>query len=59
MQMNVEERRSCRRHCIDQRLFDPIAVVESFRVPKIDNQVTARIGQPISRDEMILAVLIP
>ena len=44
---------------IDQRLFDPIAVVEILGVPQIDDQVTARIGQPILCNEVILAVLIP
>src|SRR5205823_4845947 len=34
-------------------------VVEILGVPQIDDQVTARIGQPIPGDEVILAVHIP
>src|SRR5215469_16074919 len=43
VQMYVQERRTCGTYCIDQRLFDPIAVVEILGVPQIDDQVTARI----------------
>ena len=50
----MQQRRAARLHRIDQRLFDPIAVVESLGFPKIDDQVTARIGQSVARDKMIL-----
>src|SRR5580692_11499543 len=59
VQMDVQKRRPCHLHCIDQRLFDPIPVVESLGVPKIYDQVTSRIGQSVTCDEVILAVLIP
>src|ERR1700722_5312529 len=59
VQMDMQERCSCCLHCFDQRLLDTILVVEILGVPQIDDQVTARIGQPITCDEVILAVLIP
>src|SRR5258708_36222301 len=59
MQVKVEECCSCRFHCINHCLLDPILVVEAFRLPKIDDQVTACKGHPVFTDEMIFAIRIP
>src|SRR5205807_7575326 len=58
-QMEVQQRCSCRVHCINHRLLDTIFVGEPFGLPKIDDQVTARKGLTIDSDEVILAVRIP
>ncbi len=59
MQVNVQERRSCCFHCINHCLLDPILIVEAFRLPKIDDQVTACKGHPVFTDEVIFAIRIP
>src|SRR6185437_6034854 len=59
MQVDMEERRPCRFHCIDHCLLDAILVVEAFRLPKIDDQVTARKDHAVFRNEVVLAIRIP
>src|SRR5215212_8311822 len=59
MQVDMKERRSCCLHCIDHCLLDAIFVSEAFSLPKIDDQVTARKGHSVFRDEVIFAIRIP
>ena len=58
MQMDVQQRCPCGLHGIDQRLMNTILVVEAVGLPKIDNQVATRKSHPVTRGEVILAVLV-
>ena len=59
MQVDVKEGCPRRFHCIDHCLFDAIFIRETFGLPKIDDQVTARKGHAVTRNEVILAIRIP
>ena len=56
VQMDVQQ--GCARliHRVDQRRFDPLAVVQALGFPKVDDQMAARIGQAVLGDEVILLV---
>ena len=58
VQMNVQERRPGSLHRVDQRLFDPVAVVQTFRFPQVDDQVTARIGQTVAGNKVVFVVVV-
>src|SRR5262245_41999875 len=59
MQVDMQECCSCGLHCIDHCLLNSIFVSEAFRLPKIDDQVTARKGHAVFGDEVIFAIRIP
>ena len=57
--MNMQQGRTRGLHCIEQSLLNTILVVEAFGLPKINDQVTARKGHSITRNEVVLTILIP
>src|SRR5260221_407313 len=58
VQVNMQQ--GCARliHRIDQRGFDPLTVIQALGFPKVDDDVTARIGQTVLGNEMIFLVVV-
>ena len=58
VKVDVEQSRSRFLHRIDQGGFDPLAVVQAFGFPKVDNEMASRIGEAVLGNEMVFLVVI-